>query len=92
MHYRTLHVGDTHKSLFFLRRYLTEILRIAPLSENDTFDSDLSQAIHLFLARYNASSSNRLPQMIAVTEYLWQAVGEMLGENRLLQEVKSLRI
>lgn len=93
MYFRTLYFGETYNGLIYLRRYLNEILKInPPLSEINKFDNDLSKAISQFLVRYNALyPEKKLPFVIGVTNELWAAVGVMLGEQRLRQEVEKLK-
>lgn len=88
-----LHFGTTSKLFVYLRRYLNEILKLnPPLAEISKFDNELGKAIGQFLVRYNTLYPDKnLPVMITVSNELWAAVGVMLGEKRLREEVEALK-
>lgn len=92
MHFRTLYFGSTYNGFIYLRRYMNEILKLnPPLAEINKFDNELGTAIGQFLVRYNTLyPEKKLPIVITVTSELWAAIGIMLGEQRLREEVKAL--
>lgn len=79
--------------LVYFRRYLNEILKLnPPLAESDKFDDELRKAIGAFLVRFNAlHPEKKLPLVITVSKEVWAAVGVMLGERRLREEVEALK-
>lgn len=93
MHFRPLYFGAVDNLLLYFRRYLNEILKPQPpLAEINKFDDELDKAISQFLFRYNARYPERkLPLVITVNPAIWAAVGLMLGEVRLRQEVVKLQ-
>lgn len=93
MHFRPLYFGETFNGLIYLRRYLNEILKLnPPLAETNKFDNDLGKAVNQFLVRYNTLYPNKkLPVVSYITNELYAAVGVMLGEQRLRQEVEKLK-
>lgn len=93
MYFRTLYFGETYNGLIYLRRYLNEILKLNPLlAEINKFDNDLGKAITQFINRYNTLyPKKKLRFVITVTNELWAAVGIMLGEQRLREEVEKLK-
>lgn len=93
MNFLPLHFGSTGNLFVYLRRYLNEILKLnPPLAEINKFDNELGKAIGQFLMRYNTLyPDKKLPIMITVSNELWAAVGVMLGEKRLREEVEKLK-
>lgn len=93
MHIRTLYFGSTYNGFIYLRRYLNEILKLnPPLAEINKFDDEFRKAIGQFIFRYNTLyPGKKLPLVITVSNELWVAVGVMLGEFRLREEVEKLK-
>lgn len=94
MNFLPLHFGMTSNLFVYLRRYLNEILKLnPPLAEINKFDSELGKAIGQFLVRYNTLyPEKKLPIIITASNELFAAVGVMLGETRLREEVEALKI
>jgi len=94
MYFRNLYFGETYNGLLYLRRYLNEILKLdPPLKESNTFDNELGKVILQFIARYNVLyAAQKLPVAAVVTNELFAAVGVMLGEQRLREEVEKLKL
>ena len=92
MEYSPLYFGTKNITIVYLQRYLNEILRLdPPLAETGEFDNNLSDAIIQFLTRYNSLyPDKKLPMTRVITNELFAAVGVMLGEKRLAEEVKVL--
>lgn len=92
MNFQPLYFGAVNSIIIILRRYLNEILKLnPPLAETGVFDDELGNAITQFLTRYNSLyPEKKLPLIRGATNELWAAVGIMLGEKRLGEEVKAL--
>lgn len=92
MEYKPLYFGAKNITIVYLQRYLNEILKLdPPLVETGEFNNNLGDAIVQFLTRYNSLyPDKKLPMIRLVTVELFAAVGVMLGEKRLAEEIKKL--
>ncbi len=82
-----------NKVLIYLERYLNEILKLnPPLKEDGIFDLNTDGAAVLrFKREYNLRApARKLVETPYETPELWAAIGEMLGKDRLKQELTTL--
>lgn len=86
--------NSRNKVLAYLETYLNEILKLdPPLKVDGVYDLKTDgEAVLRFKREYNLRFSQRkLAVNMMVDAQLWIAIGEMLGPDRLQQEIKTLK-
>lgn len=90
----SISLNAQNKVLIYLEKYLNEILKLnPPLREDGVFDLNTDgQAILRFKREYNLRSpARKLIENRYEDKELWAAIGEMLGKDRLKQEIATLK-